>query len=102
MNIAITIPKIHSVMSKEEKQHVIKHTTCIIPELLNVIQEYDVVGYVQHLLRHWTPASVVWPDPSKNPMVTRYLIEHHAVDVLIPYLEALFQNIIWKVFGTKD
>jgi len=71
--------------------------TCISP-LVNLIQDYDVPKYVEHLLHKWTPDAVTWPDETRRQDISRYLLERHAKDVVIPYLDALFTRISQVVY----
>lgn len=72
------------------------------PTLVGLVQDYDLTGYVGRILHRWTPESLTWPDPSRNPLVTRYLLEYHDTDVVVPYLNLLFKHITHEVFGTTD
>lgn len=73
--------------------------------LVKIVQEFDLGYRVHCLLAAWTPKTWVWPDPSRNPLVTRYLLQHHTSDVVIPYLDAFFAHFfhgrIMGAFGVK-
>jgi len=98
-----------------------------VTPLVDVIQDYDIYLHVAGLLRHWQPTSLTWPDPKKRPDITRHLLEFyrkdvidrhthrytrsklhctiqyqvnsHRSDVIVPYLDCLFQHVAQVVYG---
>jgi len=75
--------------------------TFILP-LVNLIQDYDLPAHVKCLLQRWTPELAVWPDQSSNPDITRYLVKHHAADVIVPFLHALLSKASRVAYDKPD
>lgn len=61
--------------------------------IVNLVQQFDIAVYTRSILDTWTPTSGLWPDPTRNPEVTRHLLMCHAADILAPYLLAFFQRL---------
>jgi len=70
-----------------------------VTPLVDLIQDYDIHVHVAKLLDHWSPTSSTWPDQTRNPAVTRHLYDYHRADVVIPYLDGLFQQAAQLAHG---